>query len=265
MKKFLFTFLIVLSGCASSEGRYSLSEDETPDTIPTLEHIENPQPRYEEYSLMGNKNYRVRGKYYEVLTQPDAFSETGDASWYGKKFHGHKTANGEIYDMYSMSAAHKSLPLPSYVEVENVGNGKKIIVRVNDRGPFHEKRIIDLSYAAAAKLDMLNSGTVPVKITLLKPEKPENTDEWQTAKKQVYFIQIAAIEDEQKALEAANVFGKQLKLPAHVVKSKGVYRVRLGPFYDYEKTQNAHMLAKEHDFKEAFVLVEPFKNQKWPH
>ncbi|HAH03554.1 MAG TPA: septal ring lytic transglycosylase RlpA, partial [Vibrio sp.] len=95
------------------------------------------------------------------------FTEKGKASWYGKKFHGHLTSNGEIYDMYSMSAAHKTLPIPSYVKVTNTDNNKTTIVRINDRGPFHEGRIIDLSYAAAYKLDVLRTGTANVEIEVI--------------------------------------------------------------------------------------------------
>lgn len=259
MKKIILITALLVSGCASKDTRYSLSQDITPRDVPSLKHIEDPYPRYETYSLAGNKDYSVLGKSYTVLNKPTAFTETGEASWYGKKFHGYRTSNGEIYDMFSMSAAHKTLPLPSYVEVENTANGKKVLVRVNDRGPFHGNRIIDLSYAAAAKLDMLNTGTGKVKITLLKPEKPQNIEEWQSARKKSYYVQLVAISDKRKAQQAAITFGKKLTLPTHVIKANDLYRVRLGPFYDFEQTQDAHMRAREQLVNSAFVVVEPIK------
>lgn len=265
MKKLLVITVMILSGCATqSDDRYSIENDKAPDALPTLEHIEDAQPRYEPYSRAGNKNYTVFGENYEVLKEPESFEETGIASWYGKKFHGHKTSNGEIYDMFSMSAAHKTLPLPSYVEVENTSNGKKVIVRVNDRGPFHQGRVIDLSYAAAAKLDMLKSGTAPVKVTLLKVDKPANDNEWQGARLNRYFVQLVAISSKEKANQAAETFQKQFELPTDVVKSGNVYRVRLGPFYDYEKTQHAALLAQEKQINEAFVVVEPIVDEPTP-
>lgn len=138
--------------------------------------IPDAVPQAEPLSRGGNsRQYEVLGQTYRVLDKADGFRERGHASWYGKKFHGRKTANGEIYDMFKMTAAHKRLPLPSYVRVTNVSNGKSIVVRVNDRGPFHKGRIIDLSYAAAAKLGMLQHGAAMVEIETLQPGRPPQT------------------------------------------------------------------------------------------
>jgi len=111
----------------------------------------------------------VYGKRYHTLADSKGYSARGTASWYGTKFHGKRTSSGEPYDLYAMSAAHKTLPLPTYVEVTNLENGRKVIVKVNDRGPFHDDRLIDLSYAAAARLDMLPTGTARVEIRALDP------------------------------------------------------------------------------------------------
>lgn len=122
------------SSKSSQSGRYSMTHDKYPDDAPDVSKVKNAVPKYEPYSRQGNRNYTVLGKSYKVLSTGKGFSETGHASWYGAKFHGHLTSNGETYDMYTMSAAHKNLPLPSYVKVTNLENNKQIIVRVNDRG-----------------------------------------------------------------------------------------------------------------------------------
>ncbi|MCW9051533.1 MAG: septal ring lytic transglycosylase RlpA family protein [Motiliproteus sp.] len=164
--------VVLLSGCAGSgkKGRYSIDQDHGPKGNVDLSQVPDAVPKVEPKSRGGNKSkYSVWGKTYYVLPSSDGYRKIGEASWYGKKFHGHKTANGEVYDMYAMSAAHKSLPLPTYVRVTNVKNGRQVIVRVNDRGPFHGARLIDLSYAAAYKLDMLRTGTAKVEIEAINP------------------------------------------------------------------------------------------------
>jgi rare lipoprotein A len=130
--------------------------------------IEVPQPRAEPRARYGNHSpYTVLGRSYSVLPTASGYRERGIASWYGSKFHGRLTSSGEPFDMYKVSAAHKTLPLPSWVEVRNLDNGRSLVVRVNDRGPFKEGRIIDLSYAAAVKLDVLDSGTASVEVRAL--------------------------------------------------------------------------------------------------
>lgn len=151
----------------------SWQKDFAPDADEIPEGIENTPdavPVDEPRSRGGNsKSYEVLGKTYKVMDDTAGFRQRGYASWYGKKFHGRKTANGERYDMFQMTAAHKNLPIPSYVRVTDLDNGKSVIVRVNDRGPFHSDRIIDLSYAAAAKLGLIGHGTSMVEITALDP------------------------------------------------------------------------------------------------
>ncbi|MBY4676210.1 septal ring lytic transglycosylase RlpA family protein [Marinobacterium arenosum] len=168
---------LLLAACSSigdkrnpNEGRYSIKQDHGPRQTVNLDHVEDAVPRVEAKSRGGNKpSYRVLGKTYRVMDSAQGYKERGTASWYGNKFHGHKTSNGEVYDMYAMSAAHKSLPLPTYLRVTNLDNGRQVIVRVNDRGPFHGNRLIDLSYAAAYKLDMLRKGTARVELEAIDP------------------------------------------------------------------------------------------------
>lgn len=181
---FIFaTSLFTLEGCASNKikktshnkqkyGRYSQKHDKYPkaSSIPSLKHVKNALPKKEPKSRCGNpKSYVVLNKRYQVLDTSKGYKKRGIASFYGTKFHGHKTSNGETYNMYEMSAAHKSLPIPTYAQVTNLKNGKKIIVRINDRGPFHGNRIIDLSYAAAYKLGMLGVGTANVEVKAIDP------------------------------------------------------------------------------------------------
>jgi rare lipoprotein A len=134
------------------------------DLIPEPDVVDEPRSRY------GNRSpYTVLGKSYQVRESTEGFVEQGLASFYGNKFHGRRTSNLEVYDMYAFTAAHKTLPLPSFARVTNLENGRSVIVRVNDRGPFHEGRVVDLSWAAAVKLDMHRAGTARVEVRALAP------------------------------------------------------------------------------------------------
>ncbi len=149
--------LALLAGCSSSP---------SPGRVATADAV----PRAEAPTSRGNpETYKVLGKRYRVLDSNTGFRERGVASWYGTKFHGRPTSSGEPYDMYQMTAAHKSLRLPAYVRVTNLENGKSVVVRVNDRGPFVGNRVIDLSYAAAHKIDMTAKGTARVEIEVVGP------------------------------------------------------------------------------------------------
>ena len=144
--------------------------DSTPDYLPRVDCIREPDVVALPRSAYGNRSpYKVLGKSYEVLGNTDGYAETGLASYYGNKFHGRKTSNHEVYDMYAFTAAHKSLPLPSFARVTNLENGRSVVVRVNDRGPFHDGRVVDLSYAAAVKLDIHRRGTGRVEVRALQP------------------------------------------------------------------------------------------------
>ncbi len=146
--------------------------DSTPDELPRVDCIPEPAVVHEPRSAHGNRTpYRVLGRSYSVLDRADGYVESGTASYYGNKFHGRRTSNQEVYDMYAFTAAHKSLPLPSFARVTNLDNGRSVVVRVNDRGPFHEGRIIDLSYAAAVKLDIQRRGTGRVEVRALSPDE----------------------------------------------------------------------------------------------
>lgn len=150
---------------SNSGSRYSIKQDRAPAREVDIASIPDVVPEPVNRTRAGNVSpYTVLGKTYTVLPTEEGYQERGVASWYGEKFHGHQTSNGEIFDMYKVSAAHKSLPIPSYLRVTNLDNNRSIVVRVNDRGPFHGDRIIDLSYAAALKLGYADRGTARVQL-----------------------------------------------------------------------------------------------------
>ena len=230
--------LHLLPGCTTS--RYQHQQDFTPAPIADIKAIKEPTPVSEPRSSLGNPaRYRVLGKDYDVMEDAEGFTQEGIASWYGMKFHGHDTSNGETFDVYKMTAAHKTLPLPSYVRVTRQDTGKSVIVRVNDRGPFHEGRIIDLSYAAAVKLDIHKAGTAPVRIEVLKAPLKES----------IHWIQAGALGSREAA---DNLYQRLKNISADVGQGDwdvGIYpkvrgditlhRVRIGPI---PETQIAPMI-----------------------
>jgi rare lipoprotein A len=160
------------STSAPSSGRYQgKDKDWGPEQEIDMSHVPDAVPRYELRTIAGNKNpYTVLGKTYVLMDDERAYKERGIASWYGYKFNGERTSNGESYDMFAMTGAHKTLPIPSYVRVTNLDNKKSVIVRINDRGPFHDDRIVDLSYAAAQRLGITRMGTGRVELEVIVPE-----------------------------------------------------------------------------------------------
>jgi len=161
------TGALVLAGCGSTGhkgGGYYKDDGPGSDIPANVLNTPDAVPRIESYAPANLRPYRVLGKSYVPLTSDRPFSETGVASWYGKKFHGRKTANGETYDMYAMTAAHPTLPLPSYARITRPDTGASVVVRINDRGPFHSSRVIDLSYAAAARLGLISEGRGKVRV-----------------------------------------------------------------------------------------------------
>lgn len=222
-------------------GRYALDHDVAPqaDEVPVDVHLTpDAVPRVEPRARSGNAaQYTVFGRTYRVLDDAAGYSERGGASWYGKKFHGHLTASGEPYDMFQMTAAHKSLPLPSYVRVTHLGNGRSVVVRVNDRGPFHAGRIIDLSYAAAARLDMLNAGSAQVEVTALVPDAtPLRRPPHLETPDAPGYLQVASFADPVNAVNLREqLLTRNLGPTAIWVETEGEltwHRVVIGPFAD---------------------------------
>lgn len=222
---------VALSSCSTAPtGRYSQHEDSAPTRLPNASELESIVPVYEPKSPQGNRDYTVLGKSYQVMDSAEGYTEKGYASWYGNKFHGHLTSNGEHYDMYSMSAAHTRLPLPTYVKVTNLRNDLSVIVRVNDRGPFHPERIIDLSFAAAYKLDMLDQGTAPVKIEAINFNTPM-PDRAQVASvpQPQYHIQLAASSNPRRLSQLKHSLPPKYKKIATTEQKHGLHKLMLGP------------------------------------
>ena len=175
-----------------------------PEKPRDINSVPDAVPKWEPRSKKGNPPfYTVLGKRYVVLAAADGFVERGVASWYGPTFHGIATSIGESYDMYGMSAAHKTLPLPAYARVTNLRNGKSVVVRINDRGPFVANRVIDLSYTAAAKLDMLKEGTTLVEVKVVTPADSEKLARTDELPPQTLYIQAGAFADERNAQQLA--------------------------------------------------------------
>ena len=199
-----------------------------------IDAIPDAVPRAEPRSPHGNPPfYDVLGRRYYVLAAADGYVERGVASWYGPTFHGGNTSSGEPYDMYGMTAAHKTLPLPCYARVTNLRNGKSVVVRINDRGPFVANRLIDLSYTAAAKLDMLREGTTLVEVKTLTPGVPDNLTRTAASPPPALYLQAGAFADQHNAerllarLQSAGLSSAFIAAPLDG--RSHLYRVRLGP------------------------------------
>jgi rare lipoprotein A len=240
---FLGVVLAVLSGCGifkeKNSGAY-YQDDGPPKGGPDPSTVANPVPRAEPLSKIGNSSYEVFGvRYYPMSSIESGYSEVGEASWYGRKFHGRHTSSGEKYDMFAMTAAHKTLPLPTYLSVKNLANQKEVIVRVNDRGPFLGGRILDLSYMAAQKLGVVESGTAQVKITAVGtvlPATQQRTTESSTRSE--VSLQAASFQLKENAVQL------RAKLIQHGISETRIqtvkidqrlyYRVRAGPYQDQD-------------------------------
>ena len=247
---FTVLLLLALSACSS---RYQHKNDFTPPEHPDPTSVAEPTPKQEPMAVMGNgPTYKVLGKQYTVMDNPTVFNQSGIASWYGMKFHGHATSSGEIYDVYQYTAAHKTLPLPSYVRVTRTDNGKSVVVRVNDRGPFHEGRVIDLSYIAAMKIGLDKDGTAPVKVELLMPPGNEK----------VRWVQVYALSDKERANQQVADLQQSLKplawpveLHSEMQNQKMLHKVRIGPVPDGTDLQQVLQRLREMGINKPVILA----------
>jgi rare lipoprotein A len=233
-------FLILAGGCALVVEQAGGPPPEDIDVAGLPDAV----PRAEPLSKYGNPDsYVVNGRRYHTLKSSDGFVERGIASWYGSKFHGRRTSSGEAYDMYKMTAAHPRLPLPTYVEVENVENGRRAVVKVNDRGPFHQNRVIDLSYAAAKKLGIAERGTGLVEIRAISAgERISPEPEVRIAAKgsapMRFYLQVGAFGERRNAERmrdrVKSVVDRLTQVHPGIYDGATVYRVRIGPISDVD-------------------------------
>lgn len=229
----------------SNAGRYSISQDRAPTRNVDISAIPEITPVPINRGRAGNRSpYTVLGKSYTVMPTEEGYSERGVASWYGEKFHGHKTSNGEVFDMYTATAAHKSLPIPSFLRVTNLDNNRSIIVRVNDRGPFHGDRIIDLSYAAAMKLDYASRGTARVQLDAIVARGDDsgtfssaassNSRDSAVSPRSEKFLQVGAYSRRASAEDVSLKLRELTSAPVFIrsvqtVNNGTMHRVRIGP------------------------------------
>jgi len=266
----LLLLTALLAGCSTSLPRIigSASSDGPPDRRLDPNAIPDAIPRYEPKSKRGNpSSYVVGGRRYYVMSSSRGFVERGIASWYGAKFHGRLTSSGEPYNMYAMTAAHKSLPLPTYVQVTNLRNGRQVIVKVNDRGPFHGNRIIDLSYAAAAKLGILAKGTGLVEVRALNPAdpRPHSRPEPAMAKRPLetnpdIFIQVGAFTSRYNAdklrSQLRQVLKRTIRIQESLNRGRPIFRVQVGPLTTIAQVDRVTMTLGRLGIKESHLIIE---------
>jgi len=262
--------LLLLAGCAGTgplpEEKTAAPEARRPggyykddgpgEKVPdNLASIPDAAPRAEPLNRSANRPYEVFGKRYVPLASVQPFRQRGLASWYGKRFHGQKTSSGEVYDMYAMTAAHPTLPIPSYARVTRLSTGVSVVVRVNDRGPFHAGRIIDLSYAAAYRLGLIGSGSgeveveaivpgeseapsaavQPVTVTPLKEEALAGAE---PAATRGVFLQVGAFSSRENAEKLRARLGSS-EQPGELVQLDRLWRVQLGPYGSPDESRSA--------------------------
>ncbi|KZN63547.1 septal ring lytic transglycosylase RlpA family protein [Pseudoalteromonas luteoviolacea] len=242
--QFLLILVVLLSQAACSN-RYHTRQDKAPLRAPTQLEMQDAKVTNEAKSVSAGRPYKVLGKHYSPISDEKGFVQEGTASWYGRKFHGYYTSNGETFNMFDMTAAHKTLPLPSFVKVTNLANNKSAIVRVNDRGPFHDDRIIDLSYAAAYKLGYHLQGTAQVKIEAITIDRKTP---------RLTYVQVAAASNEVNVQALATKLAGRFNLGAPIAFEDNLYKLRLGPILDDRQAQKVLKTLQEGEFNKAFLL-----------
>ena len=208
--------------------------------LPVAANAADTVIRAEKLHSSANLSYKVAGKRYTPLTKVSSFSQTGKASWYSSQFHGRKTSSGERYNMNALSAAHKTLPIPSYARVTNMQNGKSVIVRVNDRGPFHGNRVIDVSRAAAQQLGFINQGTANVKVEQIIPGQTAAQTIISPNNKE-FFVDLKSFGTQREAQAYLNQAAQSLPSDSKVMLEKRNYEyvVKMGPFSSQERAAEA--------------------------
>ncbi|MGS2724854.1 septal ring lytic transglycosylase RlpA family protein [Porticoccus sp. GXU_MW_L64] len=257
---------LLLGGCESSN---YYKDDRPPRQDRDVSQIPDAVPRVEPITRAGNTNpYRALGKTYHLLPDNRGYKARGMASWYGSKFHGRPTANGETYDMFAMSAAHKTLKIPAYVKVTNLENNRQVVVRVNDRGPFLHDRLIDLSYAAAKKLDFADDGLAQVEVEYIDPVgarpraqvQAEPVRPARTGKpmEKGSYLQLAAFSKARPALQMQARLRRWADYPVLMTINEGpkglLYKVLIGPVVGHEDQQRLKALVRQKEKLSPFLV-----------
>jgi rare lipoprotein A len=243
----LLVFLAVLmAGCASAppyeestsvkpQGKGGYYKDDGPGDKPppNLAEVPDADPKAEPLHRFANRPYKVFGTDYVPLARVQPFRQRGLASWYGRRFHGQKTASGELYDMYAMTAAHPTLPIPSYARVSHMSNGRSVVVRINDRGPFHSTRIIDLSYAAAYKLGFIQAGSAQVEVESILPGQAQEAA--------AVYLQVGAFNSRESAESLRARVARELawlQETVQVLLTGNLWRLHVGPYRSREDARS---------------------------
>ena len=247
---------LLLTGCSGAQVKV---QDGPPEDVVDLRNIPDAVPEPIQVPLK-NTPYELDGVRYEPMESANGYVEQGIASWYGTKFHGKQTANGEIYDLYKMTAAHKTLPLPSYVKVTNLENNLSIVVRVNDRGPFVGDRLIDLSYVAAKKLGFADVGLANVAIEGIDPESFSRFARGE-ANDEIVYLQLAALKNFHSAQllrrQVYSAIGARVKVVSGDEQPEPFYRVRIGPVESPEHMESLLENLASAQFDPPYVVYEP--------
>lgn len=248
---------LILGGCSSTppkkmppvaktkSGGYYLDDGPEANPPSNLDSIPDAVPRHEPLHRFANRSYVALGNTYTPRTERQATRQEGLASWYGRRFHGKKTASGELYDMYAMTAAHPTLPIPSYARVTALDTGKTVVVRINDRGPFHSNRIIDLSYTAAHKLGYLGRGSTRVRVEGIDPDTYDTQGE---ALQGGIYLQVGAFAQQDNAQQLLGRLTRELDVDAsrtRVVLSGMLHRVQLGPYFNDDEAKADRVRLRE--------------------
>ena len=264
LKIFPIIYIFLLIGCQSvllekpnksteNSGGYYLDDGPDKNIPKDLDKIPNAVPKKEALSRTANRPYLVFKKKYTPMKKLEPYSETGYASWYGKKYHGNKTSIGEVYDMYRMTGAHKTLPLPCFVKVTNLINQKSVIVRINDRGPFIKNRIIDLSYAAAHRLEIIERGSELVKVEVISPL----SDSALYKSLNAFYIQAGAFSEQGNAVKLLNRITKNKtdKIANKIIKKGSLYSLMIGPYNSRNKADEiSKSLSKKFSLNTFIIL-----------
>lgn len=231
-------------------GGYYLDDGPGDNPPANLDEIPDATPKYEPLQNRFNRPYVALGENYTPMAEHQPYKARGLASWYGKRYHGRKTSTGEVYDMYSMTAAHTTLPIPSYARVTNPANGKSVVVRVNDRGPFHKERLIDLSYAAAHRLGIIGNGSGMVEVEAIDTRPPEqatiqkvpDVPQEKPVAEAGSYVQAGAFRSRANAEQLSERLRQNGLVENETIESwynNGIYRVRLGPYASRDEAERS--------------------------